>query len=377
MAGPPGSGVIRLSLCGDVMTGRGVDQVLPHPGDPELREAYVGSALDYVALAERASGPIGHPLAFGDIWGTAHQVWRRLAPDVRLANLETAVTTADTFAPKGINYRMNPANAPCLAAAGLDVCSLANNHVLDFGPAGLAETVATLRRTGITPVGAGEDLEAARAPAVVEARGRRVLVFGVCADDSGAPSGWAARAASPGVHLLRPTTDSARELGRWIAGRRRPGDLVVVSIHWGSNWGYDVPDAHRRFAHALIDTGEVAVIHGHSSHHPRPIEVYRGRLILYGCGDLLNDYEGISGYEDFRGDLVALYFADLDPNGGELRGLHLAPLRIRRMRLSDPAPGDADWLARTLSRESAGLGVGLDLAGDGTLRASWRNSARA
>ena len=92
---------------------------------------------------------------------------------------------------------------------------------------------------------------------------------------------------------------------------RRNTDVVVVSVHWGSNWGYDVPDAHVEFAHRLVDGG-VDVVFGHSSHHPRPVEIYRGHPILYGCGDLINDYEGIGGHERFRDDLRLLYLVTLD-----------------------------------------------------------------
>src|SRR5690606_10004038 len=98
---------------------------------------------------------------------------------------------------------------------------------------------------------------------------------------------------------------------------------VVVSIHWGSNWGYEVTDAQVAFAHALIDGG-VDVVHGHSSHHPRPFEVYRDRLVLYGCGDFLNDYEGISGYEAYRSELTLLYLPTLAPDGA-LRSMSLVP----------------------------------------------------
>ena len=98
---------------------------------------------------------------------------------------------------------------------------------------------------------------------------------------------------------------------------REPGDVVVASIHWGSNWGYDVPATHTDFAHRLIDAG-VDVVHGHSSHHPRPIEVYQGKLILYGCGDLIDDYEGIGGYQKYRDDLRLLYFATVSPGTGRM-----------------------------------------------------------
>ena len=104
-------------------------------------------------------------------------------------------------------------------------------------------------------------------------------------------------------------------------------------MHWGPNWGYEIPDEQRSFAHLLIDRADVSIIHGHSSHHPKAIEVYRNRLILYGCGDFLNDYEGINGYEEFRDDLVLMYFADVEP-GGTLAALEIVPLQIRNSSLS-------------------------------------------
>lgn len=73
---------------------------------------------------------------------------------------------------------------------------------------------------------------------------------------------------------------------------RRPGDRVVLSLHWCGNWGYEIAREHRDFAHAVIDEAGIDLLHGHSSHHPMGIELYHGKAILYGCGDFLNDYEG-------------------------------------------------------------------------------------
>ncbi len=160
-AGPPagrftsvGDDLVTVFLCGDVMTGRGVDQILPHPGDPELRESYVREATGYVALAEAASGPIPRPVSPAWPWGDALAVLGDLAPDVRLINLETSVTRSGEFAPgKQVHYRMNPANIDCLTVARPDVCALANNHVLDFGRGGLAETLDTLAGAGLAAAG--------------------------------------------------------------------------------------------------------------------------------------------------------------------------------------------------------------------------------
>jgi poly-gamma-glutamate capsule biosynthesis protein CapA/YwtB (metallophosphatase superfamily) len=348
-----GSRRLTLLLSGDVMTGRGVDQVLPHSCPPRLYEAAVTSALDYVALAERANGPIRRPVGYAYVWGDALAVLEEERPEARIVNLETSITTSDEPDPKGINYRMHPGNAAVLTAAKVDCCALANNHVLDWGRAGLAETLETLARAGIRPAGAGPDLRAAQAPAVltVEAGGR-VLVFAFGATDAGIPDDWGAGAARAGVHLLpnfsRRTVD---HIGGLVRATKRPGDVAVASVHWGGNWGYDIPAAHRRFAHGLIERAGVDAVHGHSSHHPKAIEIYRERPILYGCGDLLNDYEGIPGKEEFRADLVLLYFLTFEVPPGRLVRLELRPLHIRNFRLNQPSASDRAWLRGRLDRE--------------------------
>jgi poly-gamma-glutamate synthesis protein (capsule biosynthesis protein) len=354
------------------MTGRGVDQVLPHPVPPHLYERYVNDARDYVELAETRNGLISRPVSFEYPWGDALAVLEKAAPDVRLINLETSITTSEEYWPgKGIHYRMNPANAACLAAAAarIDCCALANNHVLDWGYTGLGQTLEVLRGLGIATAGLGENLEAAQRPAVLGlgARGR-VVVFSLGAASSGIPAEWAAGVHSPGVDLLPDLSIStARRVGERVRFIQREGDITVASIHWGDNWGYEVSSQQRAFAHALIDEAGVDVIHGHSSHHPRGIEVYQGRLILYGCGDFLNDYEGIHGYEEFRGDLTLMYFASVDPASGRLVTLRMVPMQLRRLQLHRASDRDAEWLCRVMDREGRHLGTRTRLDADGTL----------
>jgi poly-gamma-glutamate synthesis protein (capsule biosynthesis protein) len=364
-----GTDPVRLFLCGDVMLGRGVDQILPHPGDPTLRESYLWDALTYVESAEAVNGPIPRPVDFSWPWGEALRLLDNAAPDVRVVNLETSVTRSDDFAPgKQVHYRMAPANLPCLAAARPDACVLANNHVLDFGRLGLEETLGTLAHAGLRAVGAGRDTSAARRPAIVPVDdGRRVLVFAFGTASSGIPPTWAAAEDQAGVALVSETSDAdAAEVADRVRQVRRPGDIVVVSIHWGSNWGYHVSRAQIRFAHALIDAG-VDVVHGHSSHHPRPIEVYRGKLILYGCGDFIDDYEGISGYEEYRDDLRLLYFVSVEPDTGELVGARMAPVQARQMRLTLASHEDSQWVREILDRISRVFGSRIDLDPDGML----------
>ena len=364
---------VRLFLAGDVMTGRGIDQVLPHHVDPELHEPWVGSALEYVALAEAANGPIPRPVDFDYVWGDGLARLEQAAPHARIINLETAVTTSDAWLPKGINYRMHPDNVPVLTAAGIHCAVLANNHVLDWGETGLLETLDVLHRAGIATAGAGADEEAAAAPAVLPLDGGgRVLVFACGTGSSGVPRDWAATPGRPGVTFLpdlAPATVDA--LARRVARHRRPGDVVVVSIHWGGNWGFAIPAAQRAFARRLVEAGAADIVHGHSSHHVKGIEVHRDRLILYGCGDLVNDYEGIRGHPPYRDDLGLMYFPRLDPATGALLALPMAPMRLKRFRLHDAGADETRWLLDVLNREGKRLGTRARPGDDGLLYLEW------
>jgi poly-gamma-glutamate synthesis protein (capsule biosynthesis protein) len=362
--------MVTLFFCGDVMLGRGVDQILPRPADPRLQERYAGDARTYVELAEAVNGPIPRPVGFSWPWGDALPVLDQVGPDVRLINLETSITRSDTFAPgKAVHYRMTPGNVPCLIAARPDVCVLANNHVLDFGHRGLAETLDSLSGAGLRTAGAGRDIEEARQPATVAVPGGgRVVVFSYGMASSGIPAGWAARADRPGVGFFpEPSEAAAAEVVGRVQAVKRRGDIVVVSIHWGSNWGYEILPGQVRFAHRLIDQG-VDVVHGHSSHHPRPIEIYAGKLILYGCGDFIDDYEGITGYEEYRDDLRLLYFVSVEPGTGKLAELRIVPMQARRMRLHCASRTDSQWMRQLLDRINRPYGAHANLERDGVIR---------
>jgi poly-gamma-glutamate synthesis protein (capsule biosynthesis protein) len=365
---------LTLFLCGDVMTGRGIDQVMPHPSDPRLFEPYVRNAKEYVALAERASGSIPKTVDFAYIWGDALAELQRRAPDVRIINLETSVTISDDHWPgKGIHYRMHPKNIPCITAAKIDCCVLANNHVLDWGYRGLAETLETLHEVNIETAGAGRNREEAGAPAIIEnSSNSRVIVFSFGMESSGVPYEWAANSDKAGVNLLPDlSAKTVHRVADQIRKVKRPRDIVVASIHWGGNWGYRIPNDHIQFAHALIDSANADVIHGHSSHHAIGIEVHNDKPILYGCGDFLNDYEGISGYERYRDDLALMYFVRMDSDTGKLTGLEMAPMQTKRFRSNRASAEDTEWLRNTLNRECAKLGGGVELSNDNTLVLHW------
>ena len=356
------------------MTGRGIDQVLPDPSEPRLYEPYMKSATGYVELAERKNGPIPRPVDFAYIWGDALAEFAQVSPAVRIINLETSVSASGAPWPKGINYRMHPANAPCLTAAAIDCCVLANNHVMDWGETGLIETLNTLHRVGIRTAGAGRNVEEAAAPAQLGlAGGARVLLLAAATESSGVPPEWAA-GEKPGVAFLPDLSQKQVDrIAAAVSAVKRSGDIVIFSIHWGANWGYPIPGEHRAFAHRLIDRAGVDVVHGHSSHHPKGIEVYKNRLILYGCGDFINDYEGIEGHEEFRTHLALMYFPTFDVQSGQLLALEMRALEIRRFRLNRASQDDARWLADVLERESRPLGARVAIVSGNKLKVEWRS----
>src|SRR5438034_9318705 len=252
---------------------------------------------------------------------------------------------------------MHPQNIGCLASAKISAGALANNHVLDWGYDGLSETLKTLDAAGIAHAGAGNDAEDATQPAAWDTAGNgRLLLFSFGSRTSGIPEDWKATSISPGVNLRDDLSEAtAARVADQIRAYQQPGDLIIASIHWGSNWGYEIPRDQIAFAHRLIEEG-VAIVHGHSSHHVKAIEVFRGRLILYGCGDFLTDYEGISGYPaaaGFRGDLALMYLVELDSGSGELIAARLVPMQMRRFQLQRALAADARWLCDLLDKLGA------------------------
>jgi poly-gamma-glutamate synthesis protein (capsule biosynthesis protein) len=356
--------MVTLFVCGDVMLARGIDQILTAPCDPDLHEPHIKDARDYIAIAEDVSGPIprGAPPEYP--WGDALAVLDAARPDARIVNLETSITQrGDHDREKRIHYRVSPDNAACLSAARVDACTLANNHVLDWGPVGLVDTLDTLDRLHIRRCGAGRDSDEAIRPAVIELGDRgRIVVFSVGCADAGVPPFWAAGPGQPGVHFVDFGEDSKRRLRHAIEPWRGAHTIIVLSIHWGPNWGFSIDAAHRRFAHHMIDEGGVNLVHGHSSHHVKGIEVHHGRPILYGCGDLLTDYEGITGNEVYRGDLGLMYFVTFDEHG-VLAKLEMVPTHMHRFHITEAGPKETRWLATTLARAGQPLQTSVAITG--------------
>jgi poly-gamma-glutamate synthesis protein (capsule biosynthesis protein) len=211
------------------------------------------------------------------------------------------------------------------------------------------------------------------------------------------PFSWAASEDKPGVNLLnnlseqtirhiKTTVEAVKQQGdilnnlseqtirhikTTVEAVEQQGDIVLASIHWGSNWGYEIPAQQMEFAHKLIDEAGVDVIHGHSSHHVKGIEVYKGKIIIYGSGDFINDYEGIGGYEDYRSDLALMYFMSVDPANGKLDSLQMIPIQIKHFKANRASLADARWLREILNREGKKLGTRVEFNHENTLTLKW------
>jgi poly-gamma-glutamate synthesis protein (capsule biosynthesis protein) len=352
----PGKSPLKIFLSGDVMTGRGIDQILTHPADPQIYESYIKDARDYVVLAEDINGKIPRFIQGDYLWNDALKELERRQPDLSLINLETSLTSNGTpCINKGIQYRMHPKNIDALTAAKIKVCSLANNHILDWGVRGLCETLETLNKEKIYHAGAGQTIQQAQLPALlsIPKTAGKILIFSMGIGSSGIPTDWGATATHAGVWLLDDlSTETVEQIKKTIEFYKQPGDFCIISIHWGGNWVDQIPLKHQVFAHELIDTIDINLIHGHSSHHPIGIELYKNIPIFYGCGDLINDYEGITNHKGFNSNLALMYFLEFDSQDLLFKQLELVAFERKKFKLNYANAEDCQWLLETLQKQS-------------------------
>lgn len=248
---------MRIALVGDVMLGRLVNKMLKH-SDP----AY----------------PWGNTLS---ILQTA---------DLRICNLECVLSDIGSpwsITPKMFHFRSDEKNIKTLQIAKIDIVSLANNHVLDYEYEALQRMLNILNDKGILYAGAGKDLSEASRPAFWDINGRKIALIAFTDNE---PE-WAAHENKPGI-LYVPTDindKGCKIFLRHIENLRKEVDFLIVSAHWGSNWGYYPLEEHRSIGHAMVDAG-ADLIFGHSGHVFRGIEVYKNRPIIYSAGDFIDDY---------------------------------------------------------------------------------------
>jgi poly-gamma-glutamate synthesis protein (capsule biosynthesis protein) len=305
-----------IAFIGDVMLGRGVDQLIGR-NPPE------------------------------SFWGDVLPVLR--AADAVVANLECAITAHRApwnKTSKVFHFRARQEAVTVLRAANVRCVSLANNHTLDYQETGLLETLSALEAAGIQYAGAGPDLDAARAIAVIDAGGARL---GVAAFTDNEPP-FAAGPTRPGTSYLDIGGDpqAGQRVARAAATARDAGaDLVVLSLHWGPNMVASPPPRFRDFARAAIDSS-VDLVYGHSAHVFQGIEVHRQRPILYDTGDFLDDY-AIDA--KLRNDWSFVFLLDVE--GARMQKLRLRPVRLTYAEVNFAA-GDELAAIRTRMRALCG-----------------------
>jgi poly-gamma-glutamate capsule biosynthesis protein CapA/YwtB (metallophosphatase superfamily) len=291
---------LNLALVGDVMLGRLVNEALS-------RE------------------PFGYP------WGDTISLLQKA--DFRMCNLECAISDRGepwSFTPKQFHFRSDAKNVETLSAAHIDAVSLANNHALDYGYVALDDTVRILDKARIQHVGAGHTMTEAEQANTLEINGTKI---GLLAFTDNEPD-WEASSHRPGVFYvpIDLSDERATHLLNVVKYTKRGVDTLIVSAHWGPNWGYQPSAEHIPFAHALIDSG-ADIVFGHSGHVFRGIEIYKQRLILYCTGNFVDDY-AVDPIE--RNDQSFVFMINIRDD------------RIRRMRLY---PTKIDMFQATLTLE--------------------------
>ncbi len=237
--------------------------------------------------------------------------------DLTVGNLECAITDGGAQAPKSYTFRAPPLTAEALRVAGFDAVSLANNHALDWGDEGLADTRFHLDEAGVAAVGGGPDAAEAHRHVVITRNGLRVAFLGyldVPAEGDFNRHNWDATATSPGLAWF--DADAVR---RDIAAARRDADLVVVFMHFGFEYHTEPSEAQRQQARAAIDAGAALVLGTHP-HVLQPVEAYHGGVIAYSLGNFV--FDGFEG----EANESAIFRATLTPTGVE--SWELVPVTI-------------------------------------------------
>jgi len=266
---------ITIGFAGDVMIGRLVNEIIDQTG---------------------------YQYPWGNMLPYLHKT------DLNIINLETTLTHSTKKVPKVFNFKASPDRVQILKEANIDIVDLANNHSLDFEVEGLHETIAVLDAAGITHVGAGATIAAAKKPVIIEKKGIRIGIIG-CTDNE--PE-WKATENKPGTNYVNINdAQSVDELCKNIKELRPQVDIVVLTIHWGPNMRKHPSAEFVAAAHKLIECG-VDIFHGHSAHILQGIELYKNALIMYDTGDFVDDYMVTPSK---RNDHSALFLVTIDKNG--------------------------------------------------------------
>lgn len=278
------------------------------------------------------------------------------AADVSFVNLETSLARGGQPIPgKGIWFRSDPEFALELKKAGVDVVTLANNHVLDYDEPAFMETLAALRESSIATCGGGLNIDEARTPAVINAGGVTIAFLGYSelADifwTYSYPRSFRAQKARPGVAPM-----DEKMVVNDIRKARALADHVVVSFHWGEEYVRTPNPRQIGFAHIAIDAG-ASVVLGHHPHVLQPVEVYGGGVIFYSLGNFVFDQK--------KPDTVESMIARVSFSPGKVVSAEILPMKIEECR---PRPLTG-WAAQAaldrMMRDSARLGTIVARVGD-------------
>lgn len=243
--------------------------------------------------------------------------------DLNIINLETALTYSNNKVPKVFNFQATPDKVASLKLAHIDVCNIANNHILDFSNEGLYETVATLDQANIKHVGAGKNITQAAEPVIIT---HKDITIGIIGYTDNEPT-WQATAQRPGTNYIE--VGDIETIRRQLNMFKHKVDLVVVSIHWGPNMRERPTQAYIDFAHAIIDAG-AHIIHGHSAHIVQGIELYKDGIIMYDTGDFVDDY---AIDPRLRNDYGCIFLVNATKDDG-IQEMRLIPTRIDTMQVN-------------------------------------------
>lgn len=240
--------------------------------------------------------------------------------DIAIGNLETALTDrGEPVVPKQYLFR-NPADkvAPALQVAGFDIVSLANNHSLDYGKQGLDDTIAALNLNNIKYHGAGENLAAAREPAVIELENGQKVAF-LAYSNTFPEEFWATdeNAGTAFGHEQHVREDVAALVKQCV-------DIIVVSFHWGQERNPQLRSYQPLLAHAAIDAGADLVI-GHHPHILQAVELYRRGLILYSLGNYT--------FTTFSNAVQYSAVANIKFENGRFKRLEMTPININNFQV--------------------------------------------
>ncbi len=281
-----------------------------------------------------------------------HYPWGNILPllkqsDFNIINLETTLTTSTQKTPKVFNYKANPDRVKTLQEAHISVANLANNHILDFGNAGLFETIKTLDNAHIKHVGAGENIDDARAPVIIKKNNLTIGIIGYTDNEPG----WQAQENRPGTNYLEVGDIKSVKHDINTIRNNVDLDLLIVSIHWGPNMRKRPTQEFIDFAHAMIDAG-VDVIHGHSAHIFQGIEVYNNKVIMYDTGDFVDDY-AIDPL--LHNDQSFFYQLTVEKNG--IKNVKLIPVIIENMQVNLAQGTKKEKILQRMQKLSAEFGT--------------------